>query len=195
MWKQRADLSRIKQDYGRLQKEREQLQQNLTSARAESGRPDAVPAQVQTQAPKGAQEPRQDAATLQPKAHPPEPNRLELAGTEVHPIPGGLSTTMRFTTRKTGPLGLVAMAIRVPKNVDARILDLAPVGPATYSDDSKRVSEDGKFAFYQGTLGEETNVQFALSVSGPATANVRGTRGIGTFQLEIQPTGANVRGK
>jgi hypothetical protein len=214
LWKQRADLARITQDYERLRKRSEGLEKDVTQSHAEPGRADAALGQAPTQAPEGvgAQEPRPDAAApraqgqtsepgqraaLQPPAHKPEPepNKLALAGTEAHPVPGGLVTTMRFSPTKTGPLGLVALAIRLPKGVEARILDLAPVGPATYSDDSKTVSEDGKFAFYQGTLGEETNVQFALSVSGPATADVRGTRGIGAFQLDIQPTGASIRGK
>ena len=125
----------------------------------------------------------------------PEANGLALAGTETHPIPGGIETTMRFAARKPGPLGLVALAVRLPKNVDARILSLAPFGPAAFADFSKQISEDGRFAFFQGTLGEETNVQFALSVSGPAVANVRGTSGIGAFQLSIQPTKASVTGK
>jgi hypothetical protein len=198
-WKQRADLSRIRGDYGRLREQNEGLQQDLTQARAEPGRSAAAHAQVQPQASKGhdAQEPRPGAAALQPKAHPPapEPNRLALAGAEVNPIPNGLVTTMRFSASKAGPLGILALVIRLPRDGDATILDLAPVGSTTYADVAKRVSEDGKFAVFQGTMGEATDAQFALSVSGPATADVRGTCGIEPFQLDIQPTGAKIRGK
>lgn len=211
LWKQQSNVSRFRLDYGRLKEQNEGLKHDLTHARAEAIRLSAVPASAQTMAAKDVQDHSQDNSTLQltalqptkiqPKVYPAgltpeqEPNRLALVGAEVQAIPGGLATTMRFTPRKTGPLGLVALAIRLPKNVDVRILDLAPVGSTTYSDDNKTMSGDGKFAFFQGTPGEATNMQFALSVSGPATVNVSGTHGIGAFQLEIQSAGATVLGK
>ncbi len=179
-------FSRVRRDYASLQAENAKLQRDLIQARAEVVSP--VAAHAKMPPPAGAQ------AITRP-APAPDATGLALAGTETHTIPGGIETSMRFTPRKSGPLGLVALAVRLPKNVDARILGLAPAGSAVFADASKQISEDGRFAFFQGTLGEEANVQFTLAVSGPATANLRGTSGIGAFQLSIQPTTASVTGQ
>ena len=194
LWKQQADLARIRRDFGRLQEQDEGLRRDLKQAGVEPGRPVVTGAQGQGSA---APEAHQGAAVPQVAAHLPVPgaNRLVLAGTAVQAIPGGLVATLKYSPSKAGPFGQVALAARLPRNAEARILDVGPVGPATYADDSKTVSEDGKFAFFQGMLGAETNVQFSLSVSGPVTVDVHGARGIGAFQLDIQPTGAAVRTK
>ncbi len=188
-------FSKVRRDYELLQAQNAKLQRDLMQARVEAVQP--VAGATKTPRAAGVQATSSEPAALSPPVHAPAPeaNGLALAGTETHPIPGGIETTMRFAARKPGPLGLVALAVRLPKNVDARILSLAPFGPAAFADFSKQISEDGRFAVFQGTLGEETNVQFALSVSGPAVANVRGTSGIGAFQLSIQPTKASVTGK
>ena len=191
LWKQQADLARIRQDLGRLQEQNDGLRKDLKQAGVEPGQAAAAGGQGQGSA-------AQEASAAHPvAARPPAPeaNKLVLAGTEVQAIPGGLAATLKYTTSKAGPLGQVGLAVRLSRNVEARILDLAPVGPATYSDDSKTVSEDGKFAFFQGTLGEETNVQFTLSVSEPATVEIRGARGVGVLKLDIQPTAATVHTK
>ncbi|MEI7437163.1 MAG: hypothetical protein WCL16_10210 [bacterium] len=207
LWKQQANLSQIKQDYLLLQKQREQLQLDLTSARADVSRRQLAPSQAHTQAAQDTQDHSLDDSTLQlsalqptklqPETPPPvsEPNRLTLAGVEARPVAGGIEAGLKFTPRTNGPLGHVALVVRMPRNVEAIIIDLKPAGAATFSDSNKTISENGKFACFQGTLGEETNIQFTLSVSAPVTADVRGTHGIGAFQLEVQPTGAKVSGR
>jgi hypothetical protein len=104
---------------------------------------------------------------------------------------------MRFSPSKTGPLGLVALVVRMPRNSDARILDLTPVGRATYTESNKELAENGKFAFFQGTLkpGDEKEVRFALKVSGPTTASMTGSCGLKPFELTIQAPPANGRKK
>lgn len=186
-WIQRADLVRVRKAYGQLQEQNAGLQKNPSSSRAEPGPLAVAPAQAQTP----------EAVAPQPEAHPPavERNRLALAGTEVTSTQGGLIATMRFSPSKTGPLGIVALAVRMPRNSTAKILDIGPVGSAVYDDSSKEVSADGKFAFFQGTLGDEKEVQLFLSVSGPTTASVRGTCGITPFELAIQVPPAKGRGK
>jgi len=198
-WKQQSDLSRVRREYGQLQEQFEGLQRNLATSRAEPGSPVAPGEGVPQVASKetGVAEIPPDAAPVHPMEQPPvpEPNRLTLEGTEVNTTSEGLVTTLRFSPSKTDPLGVLALVIRLPRDGDASILDLAPVGSTAYSDVSHRVSEDGKFAIFQGTLGESTDVEFALSVSGSATADIRGTCGIEAFQLDIQSTGASVQGR
>jgi hypothetical protein len=178
-WVQRADLARMRKDLGQLQEQNAGLQKSLASSRVAPEPAAAAP----------AQEPAAAAPAQEPVApHPPvvEPNRLALASSEVTSTPEGLVATLRFTPSKTGPLGLLAVAVRMPRGSDVKILGLAPVGSAAYADFSKEISEDGRFAFFQGTLGDEREVQLALSVSGPTTASVKATCGIKPFELAIQ---------
>ncbi|MEI7901543.1 MAG: hypothetical protein WCK89_14930 [bacterium] len=174
--KQRTDLAQIKKEYGQLREQNAGLQKNLALSPAQPSPLSVAPAQAQP-----------PQTTPLPKPLPEaEPNKLTLTSTLITATPNGLVATLHFTPGKTGPLGLFALAIRMPKNSNARILGLEPVGPATYSDSSKELSADGKFAFCQGTLGDEKDVQVALSVSGPTTVSVRGTCGIKPFELAIQ---------
>lgn len=126
------------------------------------------------------------------RAPPPRDTGLILAGTHVSPISGGLRTTLRFNSTITEPMGIVAIVVRLPVG-DSRVLDFGPMAPDAFSLVSSRVSEDGKFAIFQGTAAALKSVDFALSVTGPVVADVRGTCGVGPMALQIMPTGASVK--
>lgn len=177
LFKQQADLARLKKNIGELQSQNTALLNNTLQPQQV-----AEPALTATQ----------ENVTLPPAAHPPEPerNRLEFIGTDVTQTTNGLVAIMRFKATKTGPLGLVAMSVRLPHNLGARIHSLSPVDPAKFSDSDATVAESGLFAFFQGTVGDEAELQIALAVSGPAQAFIKGSRGIPAMQLDIQPTQA-----
>jgi hypothetical protein len=124
-------------------------------------------------------------------APPPRTTGLTLAGTHVMPIAGGLQATLQFHPTPDEPPGMVALVVRLPRDSASRILDLDTFGSAPLSEVSRRVSEDGKFAVFQATADTAAPIAFALSVSGAVTADVRGTTGIGPFDLEISPLQAN----
>ena len=63
------------------------------------------------------------------------------------------------------------------------------------TDVAKRVTEDGKFAVFQGIAQNAETLEVSLSVSGSAVADVRGTAGIGPFDLDIGPLEATVTPK
>ena len=134
---------------------------------------------------------------MTPTGMAPEPRAdgLALAGTHVVPIEGGLKASMKFNPTASAPLGLVAIVVRLPVGGESRILDLEPQGATAFSDVAKTVSENGKFAVFEGTPGSVEPLEFALSVSGPAVADVRGTTGIGAFDLNIGATGASASPK
>jgi hypothetical protein len=218
-WRQQADLSRAKAESGDLRRENELLQKDLAQAGGASAAALAAATAAQTQARvmpgnSAAQKRLQavaaeaaqngvagagpQAAPTPSAAPPPNPDRprLALAGTTVKPnAGGGLDATLQFSASKPGVLGLVAVAIRLPKDAGGKIIDLVPAGAEKYVDSTKEISADGRFAFFQGTLEEEAEVQFALSVSAPTTVDVRGTRGIGPLLLDVNSSGAAVRTK
>lgn len=125
-------------------------------------------------------------------APPPKTTGLTLAGTHVMPIAGGLQATLQFHPTPDEPPGMVALVVRLPRDGAIRILDLDTFGSAPLSEVSRRVSEDGKFAVFQATADTAAPIAFALAVSGAVTADVRGTTGIGPFDLDISPLQANV---
>ncbi|MFH0909304.1 MAG: hypothetical protein V1929_11120 [bacterium] len=169
--------------------EPEQPQAPVVSAESTA---EVAPARQPAQPPKPAEE-----LVMTPTGRAPAPRAggLTLAGTHVAPVEGGLSTTMQFNPTTTKPIGLVAIVVRLPADGDSKILDLVPVGSMKFKDVAGRVSEDGKFAVFQGTPESVAALEFALSVSGPAVADVRGTTGIGAFSLRVGPTGAEVTPK
>ena len=219
-WRQLPELDRLRDENAGLLKQNERLQKDLTRRRAESprqgsetvsaeqapasGGPDQpVPAtaigQDQT-APAQEAEPEEPASTASANpAPPPEamtgaaPVRLTLAGTEAEQVQTGLAATIRFKPDRTGPLGELALVVRVRPNGDAKILGLKPGESTMYTNITGGVSENGSIAVFQGIPQEGIeDIRFSLSVSGPATADVRGTCGIEPFQLKIGTEGLSV---
>jgi hypothetical protein len=126
-------------------------------------------------------------------AKPPRNNGLRLAGAHAVPAEGGIKATMAFTPTTTDPMGIVAVVVRLPRNTASRIIQFGPSAPAMFSDLVGRVSDDGKFAVFQGTAQKLESLELSLSVSEPALADVRGTCGIGPFKLDVKSTGATVQ--
>lgn len=120
---------------------------------------------------------------------------LVLARTRVASDADGLCATIRFHATTEDPLGIVAVVVRLPRDGTSRILDLGPAGDAAFESAMKRVSDDGKFAVFQGTAARMDAVEFALTVSAATTADVRGTCGIGPFDLAIAADQATARPK
>ena len=125
----------------------------------------------------------------------PRSSGLVLEGTRVEPVTEGLVTTLRFTPVDTSPLGVVAIVFRLSRETPDRILGLKSGGAAALEDVMTRVSEDGKFAIVHGTTEQAAAIEFALTVSGATTADVRGTCGIGPFDLGISAEGVVVSPK
>lgn len=189
----RADAARAA-----LQQENEAMRAELSRLRAAAA-PVVPPATSETPAPVAPAEqpavvPVRPTTVLTPtgEAPPPRFDGLKLAGTHVVPVPEGLKATMRFTPTTTEPLGVVAVVVRLPRDGEARILDLGQAGGDAMSKLFKRVSEDGKFVVFQGTAEAISALEFGLTISGPATADIRGTCGIGPLSLNITAQGAVV---
>ena len=186
LWKQQSELARLKENNQDLQKQNLALLDSSLTPQPAS--PNAAPA-----APAPAPAPtKQKVITASPVPHhsPADQNRLVYSGTEVHQTATGLVATLRFKPSKTGPLGLVLMSVRLPSNIDATIQSIQPAGPAKYEEGESSVSENGRFATFQGTLGDEKDVAISLGVSGSALAFIKGSCGIPSMQLNIQSTNA-----
>jgi len=220
LWRQRMDTELMEREYQELERQKLELEQMkarattaavptpgatipaLAASAQAPGQAQPAPVEPAATAPSPAEQAAKPAAAAEnlvftPKGMAPAPREsgLTLAGTHVAPIEGGLSATMQFNPATTDPLGLVAIVVRLPRNGESRILELAPVGSMKFKDVAARVSEDGKFAVFEGTPESVAAIEFALSVSGPAVADVRGTTGIGAFDLSVGPTGATATPK
>lgn len=205
-WKQRSEVTRIRQENDRLQEQFRQLKHQVGEAEAAiehhpSAQPETARAESLGAPTADATEPVEPSPPPAPPAPrlvriasgmAPEPRSsgLTLAGTHVTPVEGGLQTALSFNPTDTEPLGIIAIVVRLPIDGESQILGLAPAGSVTYADVMQRVSEDGKFAVFQGTAQNSGPVEFALSVTRPAVADVRGTAGIGPFDLRIDEHGA-----
>ena len=181
LWKQQTDLARLKKDNAFLQQQNLGLLDNSLKPQPVAATP-APPAPAKVPGISA-----QTAADLRPHPSPSEKNRLIFTGTEITQTTNGLVAIMRFKPSKTGPLGLVAMSVRLPGNIDATIQSIKPLGSAVYDDSDSTVSESGRFAFFQGTLGDEKEVEIALGISSSAQAYIKGSCGIGAFVLDVKP--------
>ncbi len=182
-----------------LQQENEAMRAELARLRAAAAPVDVATTTQETAAVAVAEAPVKAPAgpmtvpTPTGDAPPPRFDGLQLAGTHVVPVPDGLKVTLRFTATTPDPLGVVAVVVRLPRDGDARILDLGQAGGDVMGKLFKRVSEDGKFVVFQGTAEAVSALEFGLTVSGPVTADVRGTCGIGPLSLGITAQGAEVQ--
>ena len=108
------------------------------------------------------------------------------ASTEQGSTSNGVVSTGEGVKSTKPRMGLVAMSVRIPSDVDATIQSLTPVNTTLFSDSEITVSENGRFAFFQGTAENPNDVEIALSVSSAVRAFIKGTAGINAMQLDIQ---------
>jgi len=155
-----------------LEADTEAERQSVSQA-AEVGLSDADVLQNMVMTPTGmALEPRNDG--------------LALVDTSSTPSTGGgIHTVLKFDPTISGPLGVIAVVVRLPKSGAARIVDLAPGGNMKYSEIFSRVSEDGKFGVFQIETESLEDFEITLTVTEPVVADVRGTCGIGPYDLTI----------
>lgn len=115
----------------------------------------------------------------------PRQDGLQLAGVTAEATADGTLAQLSFKPTIQDALGLVAIVVRIPVDGDGRIVSLAPGPDSKFTEVATRVSEDGKFAVYQGQAGQMKSLDFRLQVSGSAVADVRGTTGIGAMKLRV----------
>lgn len=191
LWRQQTNLSRLENDYRKLQSQaREALDQTAAPQQVTASTTPATAVQPPVTLKRSTNQTAAVSGAPTSHAISPEKNFLIFNGTDVTQTTNGLVATMHFKAGKTGPLGLVVMSVRIPSNIDTTIQTLKPVGAATYADSEWSVSENGRFAMFQGTLGDEKDVAIALGLSGSAHAYIKGSCGIPPLELDVQPTSA-----
>ncbi len=209
LWRQSEETQRATEENARLRKltvaqparttqaspldAQANFEDELASPQTETAAP------IQPDEDHSAQTPREAAPKLvqTPTGESPAPQSsgLALADTRVNAIEGGVRANLIFKSSQDKPLGLVAIVVRLPADSSASILGIAPTEPAQFSDTSSRVSEDGKFAVFNGAAQTAGDIMFALDLSGDAVADVRGTTGIGPFDLIVSGTQARAAPK
>jgi hypothetical protein len=129
-------------------------------------------------------------ATPTGAASAPRNSGMVLADIQSSAVEGGIEATVKFSPTSNDPLGVVAVVVRLPEDRDGRILALRLVGASGLTDVSSRISDDGKFAVFNGTANQVEDLNVVLTVSDPVTADFRGTSGIGPYDLLIEANGA-----
>lgn len=125
----------------------------------------------------------------------PRTDGLELVDSSAVETASGIRTTLRFMPTISDPVGIVAVVVRLPKDDSGSITDIQLTGDMKYADVAKRIAEDGKFAVVQIHAETVENLQVQLDLSGPAVADMRGTAGIGPYDLQVGYGTVNVMKK
>lgn len=216
-WRQQSELTRMRDAFDKLAAQNAELAKGSSSsqggtqfANTPKVAPTAIPAgQTETaaQSPENASGEMEVSESIpkgkglkpwQKESQKQEPpplaaDRLILGETSVKPVADGLVATMKFSSISNNASEKLALVFRLDKRSDARILNVDPADPDNYTDVAKRVSENGKFAIFTGSIKNAGNVSFNLSLSGPDTVDVRGSCGITPILLEVTASGASVR--
>jgi hypothetical protein len=206
LFQQQDSLKALRAENEKLARENQALQQapapagEAAATQADSETPATplpvpeTPAETAPEVPAVPAE-RPTVPTITGFAPEPRTSGLQLDGTSVAPVSGGLQATMRFNPTITDPLGVIAVVVRLPRESTSRILELTPAQKEKFKDISQKVSDDGKFAIFHGTMDTAEAIDLTLSVSESAVADVRGTCGIGPFDLNVGPSGATATPK
>jgi hypothetical protein len=210
LWSQRQALNRERAAREQMERELQALKSGATGSA--TNRESTAPAAENGGAPTGtavattAGGTGASAATAAPAAPQPPPkvltqhgmldaprnDGLAFAGTSGEATGDGTLARLNFKATRTDAIGLLAVVVRLPIDSDGRILAFEPGPEATFGNITKRISDDGKFALYQGTAGELQSLEMRLSISGSAVADVRGTCGVGPMKVRIGNGSAKV---
>lgn len=212
VWMKRRDDADMREELKRLAEQNETLKAELSTMRkslttpgetpeAPAPSPGSAAVAVPPSASPTNTAPAPDARESVPQlvmstrgmSLPPRADGLMLAGAHAVPMEGGIRATMNFSPTTAGDIGLVAVVVRLPRESTGRILQFAPAGVGQFENTTMRIAESGKFAFFEGTAAQIKSLEMVLAVSGEAVADVRGTSGIGSFKLDVKPTGATIQ--
>lgn len=106
----------------------------------------------------------------------------KITGTSEGPV-----ATIPLDLSGTQSIGQVVLVAFIPQKSDARILDLSPAERMPWSGVQKRISDDGRFAAFQGIPEGTDRLLFRLSVSEPVVVTIKGNCGIDPFEIELRP--------
>lgn len=214
-WHQQSELTRVRNAYETLAAQQTELSQSHVPIHRSTEKPSGavsapalgntiaaspeIPAsptgegEVSESIPKGKGLKPWQKTDLASPAPAPTGDRLILAETSAKPVADGVVATIKFNSTSNAPTDQLALVVRLDKRSDTRILNLEPSDLSNYTGVSHRVSENGKFAIFMGTIKDARSISFNLALSGPDTADVRGSCGITPFLLEVNTGGATVK--
>lgn len=217
LWSQHSEIARLKHDYTRLASSVSEFPPDAESRRlipishtanpAEASAPSGGHAGTLTASsgetssssesiPKGkGLKPWQKPGIADSQPHrDPTLNHLATGTPLVKESAGQLVTTIPFTPADTSKsLEKLAVVFRLPRTSEARIVSVASSDPANYDDVAQRISEDGKFAIFTGSIRDLKGLAFEVTLSRAEVMDVRGSCGITPFLLDVSANGAVVR--
>jgi len=195
-WNQRLETQRMREEMAQLQQQLDGRGAVAPSARTDDITGNAFEADTESESPPVNQPAEVDLSeaevyqnmVMTPTGMAAEPRSDGLALVDTHTTVSdgvGIRTVLKFDPTVSDPLGVIAVVVRLPKSGAARVLDFSPGGNMKYSDIFSRVSEDGKFGVFQIVAESLENFEVMLTVTEPVVADIRGTCGIGPFDLTI----------
>ncbi|NNJ70795.1 MAG: hypothetical protein HKP10_05845 [Kiritimatiellales bacterium] len=123
-----------------------------------------------------------------------EPETLFLQEPSVIRTGSGLIARFGFDPVDSQTLPeMITLVIRVPSKSETTILSLKPVTESAYSNVDVVVNAKGNLGMIEGSPADLQALEFELTVSGPATVTVRGSKGIKAFEMDVAESGCTVR--
>ena len=122
------------------------------------------------------------------------PETLYLQEPTVSTVSSGLAA--RFSFEPDEGISLpeqITLVVRIPSNVEGKILSLKPIDAAGYSKVEFLINPQGDLGMIEGSPADLSALEFELTVSAPVTATVRGSKGIKAFEIDIAAHGCSVR--
>lgn len=218
-WRQQAELKELRASYAQLAAKLDQqeidLPDTVGTRKTKGAETSPIPARPTPVTPRPVIAPKVPTDSINgaepsqsiPKTKGPKPwegevltintpaaeNMFILKEASAQAVADGLVATMKFNTPSNAPLGEFALVVRLPKRSDAKILNLEPADPSFYEGGATQVYPNKKFAIFRGISRTTGNIAFNLALSGPETADIRGTSGMKPFLLKVDSSSATIQ--
>lgn len=190
--RQQEASKRMEEQNRELQEKLEAVSRELTAAQTKPAVVESAPAEPIAASPEVA-ESTAAPAPVAPVLPAPTP-RIDLENSALTVTDNGLRATLTFKPENDLPLGEMFVVVRLPEG-EGRITDIQLAEPGAYKDYYNRISEDGRFAAFRAQAGSMSEVKLWVEVSGAAVLDMRGTCGVGPFDLSVTPEGVSVTPK
>ncbi|MBU0519876.1 hypothetical protein KJ564_13170 [bacterium] len=112
-----------------------------------------------------------------------EPCKLILKSKSVEKVEDGYRLLLNFVPTKNEQFGFLDFTAVLPYNSSSKIIKIWPIG--FMSNDSRKVSADGKSARLRYCLIGSVSPTIGILVSEPTRIQISGNNGLETFEVEI----------
>ncbi len=168
------------------------LQQELTTAKAEINDLNSGDSSKETRERLSTMRTNRTSLPVNPVKE--EVETLFLQEATVQQTSAGLAVHLEFNVGEGLNLPEdITLVVRVPGNSSSKIVSLHPASAANEASAEGIVNATGSLGIIQCSPSELNTLAFALTVTEPVKATIRGSEGIIDFEIDIAPDGCTVR--